>query len=230
MCLSTDGGEVMPLPREEVLPGTIQELAGFEALIRSIDAAGWVAPSRCEGWTVGDVCRHVTGTIAAIAAGAFDDLVGPDATSRQVAQRQGMSRDQVADELHDAAKVAADITVAIDEAAWVGPPPVDIPGTMGDAVEAIWYDAYLHGDDVRTALGQPSVRGDGLRASVSHVATLLADRQWGPATLGLDGIDRFAVGTGGPVVSGDPLTFVLVATGRADPALLGLDASVNLYA
>ena len=30
-------------------------------------------------------------------------------------------------------------------------------------------------------------------------------------------------------MTGDPLQFVLVATGRADPAPLGLDASVNIY-
>jgi hypothetical protein len=30
-------------------------------------------------------------------------------------------------------------------------------------------------------------------------------------------------------VSGDPLAFVLAATGRSDPGALGLDESVNVY-
>jgi hypothetical protein len=35
---------------------------------------------------------------------------------------------------------------------------------------------------------------------------------------------------GGRRIDGDALQFVLVATGREDPASLDLDASVNLYA
>jgi hypothetical protein len=31
-------------------------------------------------------------------------------------------------------------------------------------------------------------------------------------------------------ITGDPLAFVLAATGRADPEILGLDASVNVFA
>jgi hypothetical protein len=30
-------------------------------------------------------------------------------------------------------------------------------------------------------------------------------------------------------ITGAPLTFLLVATGRADPALLGLDGSINVF-
>lgn len=37
-------------------------------------------------------------------------------------------------------------------------------------------------------------------------------------------------GGGGRRLDGDALDFALVATGRADPAVLGLDDSVNLYA
>jgi uncharacterized protein (TIGR03083 family) len=221
----------MPLARTEVLAGTTQELADFEDLIRSLDPDAWATPSRCAGWTVGDVCRHVTGSTSAIATGRFDDLVGPDATARQVATRQTMTPAQLADELHQSAKIAADLTTAIDDAAWVGPPPLDIPGTMGDAVEAVWYDTYLHGEDVRAALRQPPRKGPGLRAAVSHIAFLLGDRDWGPATLKLEGIEEVVVGRGGGrTVTGDPLAFVLAATGRLDPAPLGLDATVNIYA
>jgi hypothetical protein len=48
--------------------------------------------------------------------------------------------------------------------------------------------------------------------------------------LQLDGVGSFDVsGGGGQRVTGDPLTFVLIATGRADPSALGLDPSVNVY-
>ena len=41
---------------------------------------------------------------------------------------------------------------------------------------------------------------------------------------------RFLESFGSRRVTGDPLSFVLAATGRADPAVLGLDPTVNVYA
>jgi hypothetical protein len=62
------------------------------------------------------------------------------------------------------------------------------------------------------------------------LADLLTHAGWGPATLALDGLEEFSVsGGGGQRVTGDPLSFVLVATGRLDPSELGLDPAVNVY-
>jgi len=89
---------------------------------------------------------------------------------------------------------------------------------------------YVRAEDIRDALGREPARGPGLRAAVSHLADLLSREGWGPATLALDDLDELPVsGGGGTRVTGDPLTFVLVSTGRADPALLGLDETVNVY-
>jgi len=38
------------------------------------------------------------------------------------------------------------------------------------------------------------------------------------------------VSGGGEKITGDPLQFVLAATGRRDPAPLGLGADINVYA
>jgi hypothetical protein len=65
---------------------------------------------------------------------------------------------------------------------------------------------------------------------VSHVSDLLTTAGWGPATLALDGMQEFAVsGGGGQRITGDPLEFLLVATGRSDPSAFGLDGTVNVY-
>jgi uncharacterized protein (TIGR03083 family) len=220
----------MALPRQEVVDGTTAELASFEELIRSLSDEEWNTPTRCEGWTVADVCSHVTGTWANIANGTLDKLTVPNAPQLEADERKGRSPGEVADELHGAVKVAIDIAATFDDAAWAGSPPVDVPGTLGEAVEGLWYDAYVHGEDVRAALGRLSVRGPGLRASVSHLADLLTLDGWGPATLALNGIEEFPVsGGGGKAVTGDALTFVLIATGREDPSLLDLDDTVNVY-
>src|SRR5262249_50046380 len=153
-----------------------------------------------------------------ISAGRFDGLGTPEVTAREVDERRGHTADELADELRDARKVAADLLGAFDDAAWNGPAPGGVSGTLRGGAQAPWYDAFLPGDDIRAALGQPSVLDDGLRASVSHVADVLSARGWGPATLALDGMPRFDVSGGGPVITGDPLAFVLAATGRGPAA------------
>lgn len=220
----------MALPKDEVLTGLLEELASFEDQVRSLDETELATPSRCEGWAAGDVARHVIGGMADVVTGRFDGLGTPEYTRRQVEERSGRSGSELADELAGLRKTAGDLLAAFDDTAWASPGPAGYDGTIGDGIEALWYDTYLHADDIRAALRRPSVRGGGLRASVSHVAFELGKRDWGPATLALEDMPAFDVGGGGRRIEGDPLAFVLAATGRADPAQLGLDASVNIYA
>ncbi|HWC38764.1 MAG TPA: maleylpyruvate isomerase family mycothiol-dependent enzyme [Acidimicrobiales bacterium] len=221
----------MGLPRNEVLAGTAAELAGFEDLIRPLSADEWNRPTRCAGWVTGDVAAHVTGTVADIATGRLSELAAPDAPARQVAERRGRSPREVADELHETTKIVIDIGTGFDDAAWAGPAPAGIPGTLGEGVEAIWYDAYVHAEDIRSALGRDPEPGPGVRVSVCHLADLLTRRGWGPAVLALDGLEEVPVsGGGGRRVVGDPLTFIRVATGRQAATDMGLDDDVNVYA
>lgn len=220
----------MTLPRLEVVEGFEQELARLEDLVRSLSEKQLSTPTRCEGWTVGDVAAHVAGSLADIMAGRFDGLGTPEVTAREVAERRGRTANELADELHDVAKQGADLLSTFNDEAWEGPAPTPAAPSLGNGVEALWYDAYLHGEDIRAALGLPATSGAGLRAAVSHVAGILADRSWGPAIVALDGVEEFPVGSGGTRITGDPLQFVLVATGREDPAVIGLDSTVNIYA
>jgi hypothetical protein len=170
-----------------------------------------------------------------IVAGKVEGQGSPEVTARQVEERRGRTAGEIADELAGAAKASKDMLALFDDAAWAAPAPGDFQGTLGDGVEALCADAYIHADDIRAALGLPSVTGPGLRCAISNVAHDLTQRGWGPATLALDGMAEVAVGTrtgtgAGRRITGDPLEFVLVATGRVDPARIGLDASVNIYA
>jgi uncharacterized protein (TIGR03083 family) len=217
----------MTLAREQTVAGLEAELAEFEALIRSLSDDEWDRTSRCGGWSAGDVAKHVTGQLADVVAGRFDALGQPDATQRQVDERRGQGPSAVADELAQARAGASAIANAIDDAAWEGPGPVG--GSLGSGVEALWFDAYVHADDIRDAVGRAPEMGPGLIASSSHIAQILTDQGYRPVTLALDGQDEYAVAGGGERVTGDPHQFMLVATGRLDPALLGLDPAVNIY-
>jgi uncharacterized protein (TIGR03083 family) len=217
----------MALPREEVSAGLLAELDRFEELVRSLDESQLTQPTRCEGWSVADVAAHVVGSMADVVAGRLDGLGSPEVTEREVAERRGRTGTELADELAGVRKAAADLLPVFDDAAWSGPAPGGYDGSLGDGVEALWYDAYLHADDIRSAIGEPTVRTEGLRGSVSHVAFELGKRGWGPATLALDGVPQFEVGGGGRRVEGDAHAFVLAATGRADAGPFGV---IDIYA
>lgn len=220
----------MTLPREEVIAGLQDELGRFGELVSSLSPDELERPTRCAGWTTRDLVSHVVGNLADITNGRFDRLGNPEGQQAVVDERKGRSAAELVDELEQVSKAGNDIMSSIDDAAWSGPAPGDLGIPMGEGVEALWYDAYVHGEDIRAALGRPPTNGAGLRASVSHLADLLTNQGWGPATIAMDGMEEFKVsGGGGKRVTGDPLDFVLVGTGRKDPSTLGLDETVNVY-
>ena len=215
----------MALGREEAIAGLMDEYQAFGALVRSLDEQQWTTPSRCAGWQVGDVARHVAGTATDVAGG----VAGTHTPDEEVVARKGQSATQIADELDQALTVLQGLGALIDDAAWNGPSPVpDL--TMRQGILTLLYDVYVHNDDIRAALGMPSTAGIGLEASVEYVAEQLTDRNWGPATLALDGVEKFDVGAGGDTITGDAKGFVLAATGRADASSIGVSADVNIYA
>lgn len=220
----------MTLARETVLAGIPDELGAFGDLVRSLDSHQLHTPTRCAEWTVADVVGHVVGTMVDITQGRLDGQGTPAVTERQAKERSGRSAEQLVDELVGATPALSTLLGSLPESSWDGPSITDPSYSLGFAVEAIWFDAYLHGDDIRAAVGAPIVRGPGLRCAVHHVAGYLQHRGWRPATLALDGVERIEVSGGGVEITGDPLEFVLAATGRLDPASAGLDGTVNVYA
>ena len=59
----------MALARTVVSEGLLDELTRFEELVRPLSQEQWETTSRCEGWTVGDVARHVIGSMADVGIG-----------------------------------------------------------------------------------------------------------------------------------------------------------------
>lgn len=220
----------MGAPRTETTNGFLDELDRFALLVRSLDDEEWATRTRCDSWTCADVAAHIAGTLTDILAGRFDGLGTPEVTEREVDERRGRTQAELADELEtDRAGVSA-LLDSFDDAAWDGPAPPGVPGTLGDGIETLWFDTYVHAEDVRAAVGRAPEPGAGLAPSVRHLTAQLDERGWGPVTLRMSGFAPVEVGGGGPVVEVAPLDFVLAATGRLDPATVGLDASVNVYA
>ena len=65
-----------------------------------------------------------------------------------------------------------------DDVAWNGPSPAGT-GTLGAGVGSISVDAYLHADDIRSAVGRPTEVA-GVRASTEHPGDLQTEQGHAP--------------------------------------------------
>ncbi|HEX2314019.1 MAG TPA: maleylpyruvate isomerase family mycothiol-dependent enzyme [Thermomonospora sp.] len=210
--------------REQVVRGLAEEHAAFADLVAALDTDAWRAPTRCRGWAVRDVAAHVTGN----AVDSVEGTIGTRSPDEQARAFRDGDPERTAATLRRAAERLHGFLTLLDDAVWDSPSPV--PGrTIGNGVLTLWYDAFVHADDIRTALGLPGRTGPGVAASVSWLAGELARLERGPVTLRLDGLPPREVGTGGPEITGDPMRFVLAASGREDPAALGLDERINVH-
>src|SRR3954465_12170804 len=99
------------------------EVGRFEALVPAVAAADWDPPSRCDGWSAGDVAKHVVGQFADVVAGRFDGLGSDEATQREVDERAGRGPSDVADELAELRPSLAGLLAMFDDDAWAAPAP-----------------------------------------------------------------------------------------------------------
>jgi uncharacterized protein (TIGR03083 family) len=230
---SSSGGSTMDLSRAETIDGMLAEYGAFADLIGGLDASEWAAPSRCEGWEVRDVAGHVVGLCEDVVAG----VPGSRDSAQEAASLRGEEPAVVAARLRTALEQLRLLGAGLDDdEAWVAPSGVpDL--TMGEGVLTLWHDVFVHADDIRAALGRPTDDGPGLRATVVYLEGELGRRGWGPARVVFD--DRgegFGALTAGGGAAGSPVhrvgahAFVLAATGRLDPASIGFDETVNIYA
>jgi uncharacterized protein (TIGR03083 family) len=208
-------------------------LGRFADLVRPLTPEQLATPSRCEGWTVGDVAGHFVGSIAEIAAGELDGQGTLAVTKRQTEARKGRTGIQLADELDQAAVSLGGLLDAVNDEAWNAPAGGGFDGTLGRGIEALLYDGAVHADDVDVALGlghHPNKAE--LDAAVSHVAWELDKQGYGPAVLALDGYPEIRIGgadDGATRITGNPGHFILAATGRGNPADFGSDETLNIY-
>ncbi|MEY2570015.1 MAG: hypothetical protein QOE63_365 [Acidimicrobiaceae bacterium] len=202
----------MALSREVITDGLVAEMGRFEDLLRSLSPQEWATPSRCEGWTAGDVARHAIGSITDVVAGRFDGLGTPEVTQREVDERADKSAAEMADECAEAAKGAAGLLALFDDDAWDGPAPGGFDGSVGRGVEAFWYDFWLHGHDITASIGRAVDVGPSVISGVSHIGWELERAGW--------------KGTF-PAEADGQLQLILQATGRAPQTA---DGPPNLYA
>jgi uncharacterized protein (TIGR03083 family) len=216
---------VRPGPdRHRTITGLVDEYRSFAQLIGALSDSDWTRETRCTSWQVRDVAAHVVGQAMDTVSGAIGGRTPDD----QAAALRSESPTALAAQLDTALTSISQLAKVIDDTAWSAPSPVH-GLTLGQGTHALLQDAYVHGDDIRAALGLPFDPGPGLHASLDFVlGALLRDDtarvEPAIARLLVVAAEHFTHETGMPVYD-----FLLAATGRGDPAPLRLPRSVNIF-
>ena len=121
-----------------------------------------------------DVAGHVIGLAEDVAKG----VPGSRTAEEEAATVRDDTPAQAADRLRAAVGSFRDLLAVLDDDAWNGPSPI-AELSLGDGVLTLWYDTYVHADDIRDAIGAPSDRGAGLGASVAYLARELTITRMG---------------------------------------------------
>lgn len=226
----------------------------LDAIVSSLDEAGWSTPTPAEGWDVRDTVSHLTffdeqatlaiddppafeehkaGLIAAAAAGEEPDVAFGRAMGRTaLLDRWRSSR---AGLIRRALQAAAESAGSSPRVAWYGPPM-----SMASFLSARIMETWAHGADIRDAVGVP------LESSVTerlrHVCHLAyGARAFAFAVHGIDDpgdpVSLVVAAPGGTtwgwgpppsdsanVISGSALEVSLVFTQRRHPARTGVKA------
>lgn len=167
------------------LAPVVRQRRRFAELLAGLDDAQWLAPSRCDGWSVRDVAAHLVtvnsfwdASIAAGAAGAptrmlagFDPVESPP---RYVASMADLSAGEVLDAFvaSNDALVARLEGLSDEEWAGVAEAPVGLLPIGLVAQHALW-DSWVHERDVAVPLGlTTAVEPDEVSACLRYAAAL----------------------------------------------------------
>jgi uncharacterized protein (TIGR03083 family) len=198
------------------------ERALLTSYLESIPEGAWDKESLCEGWRIRDVMAHVIGNAADISSGNTADAGSPEYNQRQLDERKGRSPKELLAEWVTAGQAFEDGILALDDDFWNAPyPPF---GTVGQALQRLVEDAWVHRQDIRIPLGDGvDAEGPGLRATLEvtlrEMVTRIPEHAPGVRSVTIqagDFSDSVKTGDHGVdvTVSGDPATIALVATGR----------------
>jgi uncharacterized protein (TIGR03083 family) len=195
------------------------------ARLSALTPEQWVAPSRCEGWSVQDVVAHLDGVNRfwsfSIKAGladapstvltAFDPVATPRA---MVEATRALGSSEILAQFVESTERLASMVERIDASSWSRPAeaPLGHVSLEALALHALW-DAWVHERDVVLPLGLAAEEEiDEVTGSLVYVAALgLAILAAGGATrtgvLLVDATDpavRFVVDVGSTVVVREP--------------------------
>jgi uncharacterized protein (TIGR03083 family) len=155
------------------------------AMLASLDADGWAAPSRCEGWSAQDVVAHLvtTNQFWALSIGAglageptrflatFDPVASP---AKMVERVRHLAPAEVLDQYLTSVDEMATVVTDLDQAGWakIGEAPPGHVALRAVALHALW-DAWVHERDIALPLGiAPEIEADEIGGCLRYGAAL----------------------------------------------------------
>jgi uncharacterized protein (TIGR03083 family) len=225
------------------------EREALTAYLESLPEAAWDKQSLCEGWTVKDLMAHTVGIAADVANRRLDGVGSPEANQRQVDERKDRTPRELLDEWADQGKLLEDGVRVLEDDFWNAPYTDNF--NVGQALQRMVEDIWVHGQDIRIPLGDPTTTSPALVSTLEVASRDLANRlprlapDVGAVTIDAGDFSSAVEGPGSVdvTIKGDPVTLGLVSTGRiplgeavADGKLTvspkvpdGLAAAINIY-
>jgi uncharacterized protein (TIGR03083 family) len=188
--------------------------------LEALPDGAWDKDSLCEGWTVHDVMAHAIGIASDVANRRLDGVGSQEQNQRQVDERKGRTPRELLDEWSDQGALLEQGVLDLDDEFWNAP---YAPGfNVGQALQRMVEDIWVHAHDVRIPLGDEPIAGPGLQSTLE-----VATREWenrlpthAPTVRSLEvEAGDFKASAPGPgdvtvKVTGEPMTLALVSTGR----------------
>ena len=190
--------------------------------LETLPEAAWDKQSLCEGWTVRELMAHVVGIASDVANRRLDGVGTEEQNQRQVDERKDRSPREILAEWAEEGKLLEDGVRVLEDDFWNAPYTENF--NVGQALQRMVEDIYVHGHDVRIPLGDDPVDGPGMISTLEVASRDLYNRlpRLAPE-VGLVSIQtgEFASTVTGPGktdvrISGDPITLALVSTGRVN--------------
>lgn len=173
----------------------------------------------CPAWSVKDLYAHLAGIAADLAAGTLERAGTDEETARQVAERSGMSLEEI---LAEWSQTGPAVESILESAPMLGTPVIDL---------------WTHEQDLRGALGLEGHRGGGGLTLTQKAASQIKHRVRAaglPAIRAIVGDDDRILGDGEPgiTVRAEPYEWARVVMGRrsrAQMAALDWDGDPGPY-
>lgn len=164
----------MHVTQAEIAAAMRDERTRLVSYLESLPEAAWDEPTLCEGWTVRDLVCHLIGNAADIVAQRLDGAGSPEYNQRQIDERAGRSPAELLAEWADAGPAFEAAIEALDDAFWIAP-YLDF-GTVGEALQRLVEDIWVHAQDIRIPRGDGPTSGPGLDATLDVIARELPAR------------------------------------------------------
>ena len=208
------------------------------AYLEGLPEAAWDKESLCEGWTIKEVMAHTIGIASDVANRRLDGVGTAEKNQEQVDARRDRTPQQLLDEWREQGALLEQGILELDDTFWTAPYTENF--NVGQALQRMVEDIWVHGHDVRIPLGDELVGGPGLRSTLE-----VATREWevrlpklapsvGSLQIDTAELSDTVKGAGETAVkvTGDPITLALVSTGRialdeaVDAGKLGVEPSI----